>query len=182
MYVSRFRSLPYYGIIHSLSTLILVLLAASAFSQGTPDLYVVEIMAVPTVSSPGQNVDISWTVKNQGDGDAIEGWWDVVYWSTDNQWDDADSTIGSEYRSEPLGINASYTIAQQISVPAIPDGEYFIIVRTDDPNWSNSVSESDETNNVLIKQITVYVPDLTVTAINAPDIISTQEQQIELSW
>ncbi len=149
---------------------------------GVPDL-VVSAITAPATASTQETISISWTVKNEGSGAAVVDWLDGVYLSTDAQLDTlVDTNIISTWHNGALAAGADYTATQSVQIPAVPPGNYYILVKADYWDyWGNVCYESNEENNVLSRQISIDVPDLIVTAIDAPAQASTQEQ-ITISW
>ena len=96
---------------------------------------------------------LSWTVKNQGNGSAPNSsWFDRVYLSTDNVFDNGDTQVTAVVNPSALAPGASYTQNVQAFLPNVPPGNYFLILRVD---ADNNVFESDETNNTLVTAITI---------------------------
>src|SRR5438132_1755046 len=95
---------------------------------------------------------LSWTVKNQGSGSApIASWFDNVYLSTDNVFDNGDTLVASALNPSALAPGASYTQTVQTGLPSVSPGNYFLILRVD---ANNDLVESDETNNTLVTALT----------------------------
>jgi uncharacterized repeat protein (TIGR01451 family) len=153
---------------------------------------VVEIIA-PDQASARENVQINWTVKNQGNGTAIgqaENYWaDSLYFSTDNVLDSSDIHLGSYWRwQQPLIAGTNYTASINVQIPDIPSGNYYLLVKTDgwpggiytDPP-NGRVYESDEDNNILAEPITIGAADLVVIDIVAQDQASVGERII-VNW
>lgn len=154
-----------------------------------PDLIPTSFI-VPGSASTQQQVEISWTVKNQGSGAAIGSsgyysgygniWYDNLYLSTDNILDNSDRLlVNTGYLNKPLAAGESYTTPYTIKIPEVPAGDYYLLLQAD--SQSNKVYESKEDNNIIVKPITIRVPDLAVISIQAPNTVSPQ-QQVEISW
>jgi RHS repeat-associated protein len=154
----------------------------------TPDLIPTSFTA-PSIVSTQQPTTVTWTVRNQGTGDAFGayeywwwwqlGWYDTFYLSNDNVYDEQDTHVASVwYPSSPLAAGTSYTITQPITMPGVPAGNYYLILRVDGGNY---LFESNESNNDRAIPITLRVPDLTPTSMTAPAAVSTQ-QEVMLAW
>jgi len=130
----------------------------------TPDL-VPTAFTVPATASADAALTLSWTVANQGDGEARSPWTDTVYLSTDAVLDAGDTQITAPIRNQALAANGTYDKALTASLPAVPAGDYFLILRVDN---TNKVYERDEGNNVATAPITIQTPDLTPIALTAP--------------
>jgi uncharacterized repeat protein (TIGR01451 family) len=140
-----------------------------------PDL-IVTSLNVPESMSPNEEIDYTYTVKNQGDGAAEGPWFDTLYLSTDSNWDAADTVLRQAYGLSPVFANDEYTDAKMFTVPLMDAGTYYLLMVTDNVH---SIAESDETNNVLVKPITItlpVMPDLIVTSLDAPASMHTQEE------
>ncbi|MFH1392057.1 MAG: hypothetical protein ABIG90_00015, partial [bacterium] len=77
------------GIVFSIGLLILgFAFTGAAFATELPDLVVTAIIAPAKISIGGQideQISVSWTVKNQGEGQAAGFCEDALYLSSDNQ-------------------------------------------------------------------------------------------------
>ena len=153
-----------------------------------PDLVVTAIDA-PTSARLADEISISWTVVNQGDGragdpDGESAWLDAIYLSQDTYFDpDVDSFLGQRwaYNHVPLDAGATYVETQTINVPAeLASGLWYLLVVTD----ANSYQlESNEDNNLFAVPITLTTPDvdLVVSEITGPATLVLGET-IDLSW
>gem|GEM_PF-3041294 len=156
--------------------------------QGMPDLVVIGINAPSTIGGQGE-IMISWTVANQGDGEArAEGWdpgWeDVLYFSTNDVLEDwLDFHLTSSRHDMPLPTGASYTsdgVMVWIPYDQLPPdaNSFYLLLKTD--GWNN-VNESNEGNNVYVHAISIQLADLALTSVDMPSTISSQ-QEIVISW
>ena len=144
---------------------------SQAIALTAPDLIATALTATSSVVS-GQQVDVSWQVKNQGNGPASflqsGGWYDAIFFSTDNAWDSQDQLLRRVQRDSELSVNASYAQSTTVTIPEVPAGNYYLIAYPDDPNYcgeSGCLFESNEANNNLSFSITLTLPDLMPTAI-----------------
>src|SRR6202030_1020798 len=64
-----------------------------------------------------------------------------------------------------VAAGGSYTVNKTVSIPVTKTGQRYLLFVTD---WSNQVTELDETNNVKALPITLTGADLAVTAATAP--------------
>src|SRR4029077_2027340 len=110
-------------------------------------------------------VNVTNTVKNQG-GTGAGAFTVGIYLSPDNVFDAGSDTLLSSRAVLSLAAGAmSGPIVTPVVVPANQSaGSYFLIVRVD---TLGSVSEADETNNVLAVPLTVVRPDLMVQSVTA---------------
>jgi subtilase family serine protease len=112
----------------------------------------------PTGATPGQQIGVVATVKNQGNGSS-GGFYVSVYLSTDpviTPWDDAfetgDLEIGAAYVAG-LAAGAQQTLTINCTIPSTLTGTYYLGAIADS---RNGVAESNENNNSLAGgQITI---------------------------
>ncbi|MEI6445074.1 MAG: CARDB domain-containing protein, partial [Nostocales cyanobacterium ELA583] len=130
-----------------------------------PSDLVVTNITTPVSGIPGQGINISYTVKNQGTDTALGTWTDSIYLSKDNQWDIGDALLGQVNHSGDIAGGASYDGTLNGVIPGVNLGNYNIIVRSD---IRNQVPEVNESNNagVSISQISL---DVEALAIGTPD-------------
>jgi subtilase family serine protease len=126
-------------------------LAAVPVDILTPDLIPVGLTAPASVVTEHQ-VEVSWTVENQGTGEAQASWYDVLYLSEDDVLDGEDRQLASVSRSQAVAPGESYSPTRTVTIPKVPAGTYYLIVRTDVYDY---VYEADETNNVTSREIYV---------------------------
>ncbi len=143
-----------------------------------PDLTVSSITA-PKSAQGGNNVNISWTVSNIGNGPAQPtGWIDTVYLTNDptNPLDQnaITMTLGSVTQNSVLNAGDSYNASLNVTLSPSAVGDYFVVY-TDAPQPGESagqfwVNEISYTNNLLAAATTVTpVPaDLVVTNVSIP--------------
>jgi subtilase family serine protease len=120
-----------------------------------PDLTPTALVAA-SEAAPQQQVEMSWTVKNQGAGSALPSWSDNLYLSTDNVWDGQDTPLGYWTRNEALAAGASYTQTQRITLPNVQVGSFYLILRTD---GGGNLYESNEANNEIRQSIQIRITD-----------------------
>ena len=130
-----------------------------------PDLLVQSQNASPTSIEAGNTTYINCSVINQGNassGSSYVGY----YLSTNTTWGAADVFLTSDY-VPGLGLGGSSAESATVTIPASTTaGTYYILYRAD---YTNTNTESNESNNVSYKQITVTpaLPDLIVQSQNA---------------
>ena len=144
---------------------------------GGPDLSVTSAQ-VPSEVSAGETVDVSWVVKNTGEGNTSESWFDRVYLSDDQVYDNGDRLLRSERRDASLESEQSYTVNSTVAIPdGVIENKYLLFV-TDQGDDQQEVSE---TNNIFATLINSRVPNLIISDASAPEIIYPDER-IEASW
>ena len=118
-----------------------------------PDLMVSDIVA-PATGLPGQQVDVSWTVVNQGAAPAPGPWSEQLFLS-DNPAGANGVYIASFFYSAGLNAGASATRSERVSLPAFGAGNKYFVVRTDS---GNQVYELNEVNNTSVDDQSVLLP------------------------
>jgi uncharacterized repeat protein (TIGR01451 family) len=135
-----------------LLTTVILFNTVIACGESLPDLTLLSLDA-PTSASTQQEIEVSWTGKNQGDGDVVSQWVDGFYLSTDTQLDSSDITLPDFWStSNSLPAGESYTSSMKFGIPDITPGTYYLLAMTDKHSW---VNESREWNNVLSRLITI---------------------------
>ena len=123
-------------------------------SAPTPDLIVQSQSANPTSVEAGSTTYISCTVKNQGSGSAGSSY--VKYYiSSNTSYSTSDPYLGSDYVSS-LSSGATSSESATVTIPGNTSaGTKYILFYADK---DGSVPESNESNNISYKQITVTIP------------------------
>ena len=137
---------------------------AVAITVTRPDLTPTEL-AAPASAGADQQIEVSWTVANQGAGQAQPDWYDRLYFSTDDVWDNQDTQLNSFQWNYAVAAGASYTQTETVRLPEVPAGNYYLILRAD---YNDSLYESDEANNDQAVAISLTTSDLTPTALAVP--------------
>jgi hypothetical protein len=138
-----------------------------------PDLLVSSVTAPGTAFS-GNNISVSWIVKNNGTGSTgSTGWYDLVYLSTDKIWDGGDQLMTGSANPIALNPSQSYNQSATISLPNGTSGKLYVIIRTD--GYSQLI-ETSEGNNIRNDSAGTTVtltppPDLRVTSIIKPGTV-----------
>ncbi len=116
-----------------------------------PDL-VVQSAVVPAEADPGSTIDISYTVKNQGNRTAESDWTDVVFLSEhpDESFGDIELLTTPIVVQSPLGADGVYTINAQVTLPAGLRGLQYLKIMTDQ---LLEQGETADANNLLVKAI-----------------------------
>jgi subtilase family serine protease len=133
------------------------------------DLTVASVV-VPSEAVSGQDLQVSWQVRNSGTESTLQsGWTDYIILSRDLIADPSDPILGWRPRQPGLVAGESYTASQTVALPQGLTGPYFVYVRTD---WNNVVGESNEDNNWGgPASTTIVLPppvDLIVTSVLPP--------------
>jgi len=117
------------------------------------DLTVTNIVA-PTSGLPGQQIDILWTVRNEGNAIATAPWTEQVFLSDDTVVG-SDQFITAFSQNSDLAIGASITRTQRVTLPSFGTGNKYFVVRAD---AGNNVFELNETNNTRIDSDALVLP------------------------
>ena len=149
-----------------------------------PDLIVTSVN-VPASAQFGQTLNVTWSVKNNGTGQALGSWSDSLYLTSDaNSLAGATLLLTQPIAAAPLAAGGSYTQTQPVTLPlntGLAPGNYFVLVVADD---SSAQPESNEENNSGSKAVALAsppLPDLVVRNILAPPN-AQPGQQAELRW
>ncbi|MBX9782099.1 MAG: hypothetical protein K2X48_02290 [Chitinophagaceae bacterium] len=138
-----------------------------------PDL-VDSIIAAPSTIATGQPLTIAYRITNNGAGVTYpDNWSNEVWLSTDFIPGNAgDIRLSSKNRNTTLLPGGFYNDTVTAQVPLnIAAGNYILIAVAD---AGGAVIESNDTNNLAFKPITVFVPpatDLIVQSVNVPDTV-----------
>ncbi len=141
-----------------------------------PDLVVTDIDA-PEEALEDTLIDVQWTVRNNGAGEATPGWVDRV-WLQDATDPDADPIeLGTFSYAVPLQPGTAYTRQETVRIaPRIP-GTYYVVVTTDRKN--ELFEHAGEDNNTTIDDVPLLIsvkprPDLQVASITAPATVDPE--------
>lgn len=143
-------------------------------------------MVTPSTVFSGQQVPISFTVKNQGTNvtPANAHWFDKVWLSTDTVFNLATSVELASIRSDdPLEPDSSYTDTVIVTIPNNIYGTYYFWIQND---ATNQVFENiGEDNNFRMSEpITIILTppaDIQVNSISVADSVSVRES-VPITW
>ena len=139
-----------------------------------PDLIVTDIVAPTEAVLEGTLIDVGWTVKNDGLGDAPGTWEDRVYLQKVGEPNAPTISLGTYRYNGPLEAGKTYTRQEQVRLPVRTFGLYEAVVIT---NYRGELYEHGAgDNNQLVDdtQIPITVrprPDLQVLDFVAPDVV-----------
>ncbi|MFH1842063.1 MAG: CARDB domain-containing protein [bacterium] len=137
-----------------------------------PDLVVSDIVA-PETAPEGSAIDVTWTVLNQGQGDANGPWVDRIFLRKFGE-TGAGTPIGSFTYHGPLQAGTSYTRREQITLPGHVSDQFEILVVTDADRKVYEHTREDNNQSVDDTRIAVTVlprPDLQVASITGPAVV-----------
>lgn len=116
-------------------------------SADTPADLVISGITAPSMITAGDDVAISYQLSNVGDFTANGTINDVIYFSKDNQWDMDDEMVGVV--SGKLTIHPGNSVTRTVKgrVTNMPEGDYYIIVKT---NSTKTIAEKSDANNTAV--------------------------------
>ncbi|MEO1669339.1 MAG: CARDB domain-containing protein, partial [Cyanobacteria bacterium J06631_2] len=150
------------------------------FEISAPANLVVSDAVAPTQVDSNYSIPISWIVSNTGEvSTSGKNWFDRVYLSKDEAYDDDDLEVASgrrgyySYSSNPnarLGAGESYSVERNITLDNNTElGNYYLLFITDDSSGYyyepygdygyGRQAETDETDNVKVVPIEVIQSD-----------------------
>jgi uncharacterized repeat protein (TIGR01451 family) len=146
--------------------------ATSVVRATFPNLVVTKLQA-EKAAIPGTNIVITDTTMNKGKVTAVgpaPGAVTQFYLSTDPKVDSGDTVLGSRTVTLPLAAGDSDTGSTTVLIPpGSPLGKYFLIAVPDDVPDPDGVVQETQENNKKSRRFRVTRPDLTVTALKAPN-------------
>ncbi len=147
-----------------------------------PDL-VVSAIDAPAFAISNQEIEVSWTLTNQGDGQASGVWKDYVFLSTDDQ-AGGDQFYGAFEFIGTINAGESITRTQRLQLPRVISGEHWVVVHTDAENKlfehardDNNVTVSDQPIDITVSPF----PNLQVTSITPPETAFSSQQTL-IEW
>lgn len=133
-----------------------------------PDLQVTAVTG-PFDAFSGESINFSWTVENSGGGSTIsDSWYDDVYLSEDQLFDDTDTYLGRWRHSGALGAGESYSRSESTNLPQEISGNYYLFVRTDIYNDVYEHTSANNNTSAASGAINVRLtppPDLVVSSV-----------------
>ncbi len=148
---------------------------------------VIEDIQVPSESFAGEEINISYTIKNIGTettspvplpynfyfgytwAPLLGDWVDYTYFSdttfsfSPSQYENVEARYGN------LKVDSTYVVNQTIQLPECEHGPYFVTIYTD--RW-NHVAELDEDNNAAVSD-TIHI-----ISVPGPDLIPTSNDPV----
>jgi subtilase family serine protease len=137
-----------------------------------PDLRIQQATLATNTITVGASVNLTAFLNNAGtaaSGSSTVGY----YLSTDNTYSVNDVLLTTDNNSG-LGVGSSVALSNSITLPNVTTaGNYYILFYADN---QNSITENDETNNVVAVAISVALPlpdlSLSITAVSSATISS----------
>jgi subtilase family serine protease len=149
-------------------------LAVSFNFQSTPaDLAPMTLLLPAGITgSPNPSVTIVYAVTNRGAGLAEGTWNDMLYLSTNTNFDPTQPPLVVNNVRGPLARGGTYWQTNVVSVPVTTDGVYHMSLVVD--GW-NELFESQTNNNRTEVPVTFHIlpPDLALLELDLPPIVTS---------
>jgi hypothetical protein len=128
--------------------------------QSAADLQLTSVSG-PTTATPGQLLNVSWQVSDDGPASATGNWQDSVYLSSTPTVSSTSILLGTELHTGGLSASGTYTASWTGSVPAVLPGDYYVVVQVDS---LYQASDPDRSNNTLAagSEVAISIPSLTI--------------------
>lgn len=153
---------------------------ANTMSSPLPDLVIENISGVSS-SSPGQNLNFSYTIANRG-GSSAGSSVTRFYLSRDNLLESTDTYLGMDLVSSLEARNNRIESASVYLNSSLNAGSYYLLAQADGFNF---LAEANETNNVTSSQLiqinSTTRPDLVIRSLSYPPQIPIATQ-LNLSY
>ncbi|HOC01080.1 MAG TPA: FG-GAP-like repeat-containing protein, partial [Verrucomicrobiota bacterium] len=108
----------------------------------------VTVTGLPAAGEGGQDVEVEWTVRNEGDGDTFAASWrDRLWLGTAPDGSGALDFLRDVEHADTLEAGASVVRTATVTLPAGLPGNRYLVVRTD---VGGNIGESDETDNTAV--------------------------------
>ena len=134
-----------------------------------PDLIVQSIQVGRFELFSGDQVRVTWTVGNVGNGALTRGRWvDSVYLDTSSVLSDEAIKLNDVTIFDRLSPNTSYTATANVGIPRGLAGGYYLFVRTDNFQQIDEADDTDNNENSIILFLELPPsPDLRVKEVSA---------------
>lgn len=149
-----------------------------------PDLVVTRVQG-PVEARSGEQVQVSWTVTNEGPGETLTWWSDRLYIGSTPAFDRNTAVpLAAFYNQQALAPDASYGNTQAVRVPDGRSGPQYFFVEAD---WQGRVFEQQfEGNNVGVSERSTQVTlspwaDLEAVSLSAP-AVATAGETVPFVW
>ncbi|NLD49087.1 MAG: hypothetical protein GX660_18160, partial [Clostridiaceae bacterium] len=130
----------------------------------------------------GQPLDISWEVLNKGNAPTDSLWYDSVYLSKDEFYDNNDSCLSSMKNKKQLNVGESYSNTSTIEIPSEVSGNYYLLLRAD--SRDDIYEYNAEENNIEVVNVEIIkLPpaDLKVHSIHVPEK-AVPGEKVTINW
>ncbi len=148
-----------------------------------PDLQVTSVYATfGSIVTSEQEVEINWTVINNGTGQTLSDYWvDRIFIADTNVFNASSALpISNHQHNGILDVEESYTASKTITIPQGYDGSYYVFVQTDRYDYVYEHYTSNENNNISPPyelDVTILPPsDLEIEIISHPIVANNKEE------
>ncbi|AFY39930.1 RHS repeat-associated core domain protein [[Leptolyngbya] sp. PCC 7376] len=154
-----------------------------------PDLQVNSVTSALGTGTLGDDIELSWTVSNQGDVPTLAGWSDRLYLSTDTALSADDRLLFTQPIDNftVLDPGQDYTQNATVTLPldtSTAPGNYYLLVETDglgDRPETNEVNNVTASDAVIDLTLPTDLPDVVVSAIVVPTE-TVAGQAVQIKW
>ena len=108
----------------------------------------------PVTVVSGEEMTVSFQLRNIGQNPAVGRVRNAVYLSTDDEWSSEDKMLGYSNIDINLAANAQQTCSLSGMLTSVPEGNYYVIVKA---NILNALNESNYENNICVSMLTTAV-------------------------
>ena len=155
-----------------------------------PNLEIYDVVTPTKGNQESTDISVSWKVRNTGNAITLASYWyDGVYLSTDDIFDDSDRRLAEEEKysnntrygryNSLLRTGEGSDRRSSIDIPDVEPGDYYILFKTDNRERQG---ETNETDNVIALPFEVLgKTNIATTTANAP-LQGTSNDYIDLSW
>ena len=122
------------------------------------DLVAMNVSA-PAMAAAGEEVMVTWKLKNQGANPAVGAMKEAVFFSDDNTWDVNDALLATLSDNVDLSPGETQSRSLLADLRGVEEGSYFVVVRTDildnifEGNNANNTSVSTYPVNDVIQEL-----------------------------
>ncbi|MBQ5730619.1 MAG: hypothetical protein IIV57_03270, partial [Bacteroidaceae bacterium] len=146
-------------------------------SVDTPADIAITSISAPSRIKAGDDVNISYKLLNEGEYTAAGNLHDVIYFSKDNKWDLEDEMVGVVSGKATIAPGNSITRSVTGRVTNVPEGEYYVIVKT---NSTKSIAENSEDNNTAVTKAASKLTYSTIALGNSVEINTSGYYKLEV--
>jgi len=157
--------------------------ALNIILRPAPNLVVTNITVPPDTLSIGQQLNLQWTIKNEGAAATISSFRDDIYISTNNIFNAGqDILIGSLTHGNNLASLGTITGQVPVQIPSIfAQGNYYFFIKTDAADNINEFPNENDNISTAAGPIFVALPDLVTGNLQSP-ATALSEQIISVGY
>src|SRR5581483_3374809 len=133
----------------------------------------------PAAANLGDEIDVLWTVMNQGTDPIPLSWFDGITLGSGDQFFSTAVEVNDQ-NGGSLAPGDSRQMSQMITIPSyLPGGTGTLTIAAD---TFNNQQESNENNNTRTVSIDLTAPDLKVSLISVSATEVTGGQSVDVTW